>query len=121
MDGNHEAEARSAFEHLGVKVVKGYRFLGGFIGDHDSTKAIIIQKIVELMNSVVKLSKVAESQPQAAFSALAKTLQFEWSYLQCILPNFDDGYSRFQDAVNQTFWPAGTTSNQEHCLFTLLA
>ena len=78
VDGNHEAEARSAFEHLGVKVVKGYRFLGGFIGDHDSTKAIIIQKkIVELMNSVVKLSKVAESQPQAAFSALAKTLQFE--------------------------------------------
>ena len=28
---NHETEARSAFEHLGVKMVKGYHFLGGFI------------------------------------------------------------------------------------------
>ena len=26
VDSNHETEARSAFEHLGVKVVKGYRF-----------------------------------------------------------------------------------------------
>ena len=36
VDNNHEAESRSAFKHLGVKVVKGYCFLGGFIGDHDS-------------------------------------------------------------------------------------
>ena len=50
----------------------------------------IQKKIMELMNSVVKLSKVAESQPQAAFSALSKSLQFEWSYLQRILPNFDN-------------------------------
>ena len=27
VDANHEAEARSVFEHLRVKVVKGYRFL----------------------------------------------------------------------------------------------
>ena len=105
-------------------MVKGYCFLGGFIGDHDSTKAFIQKKIMELTNSVVKLSKVAESQPQAAFSALAKSLQFEWSYLQRILPNFDDEYVPIQDAVNQMFWPAvfaGTISNQEHHLFTLPA
>ena len=57
IDSNHETEAQSAFEHLGVEVVKGYRFLVGFIGDHDSTKAFIKKKIIELMNSVVKLSK----------------------------------------------------------------
>ena len=28
IDSNHETEAQSAFEHLGVKVVKGCRFLG---------------------------------------------------------------------------------------------
>ena len=56
-------------------MVKGYRFLGGLIGDHDSTKAFIQKKIVELTNSVVKLFKVAESQPQAAFSALEKSLR----------------------------------------------
>ena len=33
VNSNHETKARSAFEHLGVKVVKGYRFLGGFLAD----------------------------------------------------------------------------------------
>ena len=27
----HEAEAKSMFQDLGIKVVKGYRFLGGFM------------------------------------------------------------------------------------------
>ena len=51
-------------------MVKGYCFLSGFIGDHDSTKAFVRKKIMELMDSVVELSRVAKSQPQAAFSAL---------------------------------------------------
>ena len=43
VDSNHETEARSAFKHLGVTV---YRFLGGFIGDHDSIKAFVWEKII---------------------------------------------------------------------------
>ena len=106
-------------------MAKGYRFLGGFIGDHDSTKAFVQKKIMELTNSVVKMSKVAESQPQAAFSALAKSLQFEWSYLQRILPNFDDEYVPIHDAVNrrsvQQFLQAPYPIKSMHCLFTLPA
>ena len=101
-------------------MLKGYRFLGGFIGDHDSTKSFIQKMIMELTNSIAKLSIVAELQPQAAFSVFT----VEWSYLQRILPNFDDEYVPIQDAVNQMFWPAvfaGTISNQEHHLFTLPA
>ena len=105
---NHETDARSAFEHLGVKVVKGYHLLGGFIGDHDSTKAFMQKKIMELTNSVFKLSKVAESQPQAAFSTLEKSLQFEWSYIQRILPNFDDEYVPIQDAVSHSLGACGS-------------
>ena len=108
VDSNHETDARSAFEHLGVKVVKGYRLLGGFIGNHDSTKAFMQNKIMELTNSVFKLSKVAESQPQAAFSALEKSLQFEWSYIQRILPNFDDEYVPIQDAVSHSLGACGS-------------
>ena len=67
---------------------------------------------MELTNSVVRLSKVAASQSQAVFSALAKSLQFEWSYLQRILPNIDDEYVPIQDTVNQTFCPAIFVINQ---------
>ena len=37
VDAEHEAEANSMFQDLGIKVVKGYRFLGGFIGDSETT------------------------------------------------------------------------------------
>ena len=46
---------------------------GGFIGDHHGTKAFIQKKIMEWANSIVKLSNVAESQPQADFAALVKS------------------------------------------------
>lgn len=71
---------------------------------------------MECANSIVKLSNVAESQPQAAFAALAKSVQFEWSYLQHILPNFDEEYIIIQEAMSGKFWPAGfagTISIQE--------
>ena len=58
---------------------------------------------------MVKLSNVAESQPQAPFAALslAKSVQFGWSYLQRILPNFDEEYGKVWPAVI-----AGTISAQ---------
>ena len=37
VDAEHEAEAKSVFQHLGIKAVNGYRSLGGFIGDWETT------------------------------------------------------------------------------------
>ena len=79
---------------------------------------------MEWANSIVKLSNVAESQPQAAFATLAKSVQFEWSYVQRILPNFDEEYIIIQEAMNGKFWPAvfaGTITFQEQLLFSLPA
>ena len=33
------------------------------------------------------LAEAAELYPQAAFGALSKSLQFQWSYLQRVVPN----------------------------------
>ena len=65
------------FQHLGNKVVNSYRFLGEFIGDRETTKQFLDNKITGWVNNLVKLSKAAESQPQAAFAALSKSMQFE--------------------------------------------
>ena len=40
-DAEHEAEAKSIFQHLGIMVVKGYCFLGGFIGDSETTRQVL--------------------------------------------------------------------------------
>ena len=86
VDAEYEAEAKSIFQHLGIMVVKSYHFLGGFIGDSETTRQVLHNKITGWVKNLLKLSKAAESQPLAAFSALSKSMQFEWSYLQRILP-----------------------------------
>ena len=56
--------------------------------------------------SVDKLSTAAESQPQAAYAALSKSLQFEWSYLQRVLLNCDISFAPLGDVINKRFWPS---------------
>eukprot|EP00731_Ephydatia_muelleri_P010050 Em0005g636a len=60
-------------------VVKGYCFLGGFIGDSETTRQVLHNKITGWVKNLLKLSKATESQ------ALSKSMQFEWTYLQRIL------------------------------------
>ena len=51
-------------------VSKGCRFLGGFFGDHDSTKAFVRKKIIELTNSVVRLLNHNLKQPFLPWQSL---------------------------------------------------
>ena len=55
VDAEHEAEAKSVFQHLGIKVVNSYRFLGGFIGDRETTKEFLHNKITGWVDNLPKL------------------------------------------------------------------
>jgi len=52
------------------------------------------------------MTKASESQPQAAQMALTKSLQFEWAYLQRVVPNCGDAFAPLRDTIKQKFWPA---------------
>ena len=67
-------EAKALFQPLGLSVVRGHRFLGGFIGDTDSTSQFVEPKIKEWTASIITLSKAAEMYPQAAITTLSKAV-----------------------------------------------
>ena len=80
------------------------------------------QKVQEWVHCVEKLTKASESQPQAAQMALTKSLQFEWAYLQRVVPNCADAFEPLRDTINQKFWPTVLgegISQQEKILFSL--
>ena len=52
------------------------------------------------------LSKITEKQPQAAFVALIKSLQCEWQFLQCVVPNCGNYFTLMDDVLASTFLPA---------------
>ena len=70
------------------------------------------------------MAEAAELYPQAAFAALSKSLQFQWSYLQRVVQNCESCFEILCNALKDIFWPAlfqGTVSDSEKKLFSLPA
>ena len=59
-------QASALFSDLGIKVVSGGHFLGGFIGEPSLVDNFVSDKVQLWSCSVQSLSDVATSQPQAA-------------------------------------------------------
>ena len=74
--------ASNAFAGLGIFVVCSHSFLGGVIGEPTQCEDLIQLKVTGWVHCVNALAKAARKSPQAAFAAMAKSLQFEWSYVQ---------------------------------------
>ena len=92
------------------------------LGIQREQRNFVEAKVQAWVASVDKLSTAAESQPQAAYAALSKSLQFEWSYLQRVLPNCDASFAPLRDVINKRFWPSvfgGQISTTEQHLFSL--
>eukprot|EP00731_Ephydatia_muelleri_P019543 Em0012g368a len=112
------------FGDLGVQVVNGHRFLGGVIGDCMTVDNFVRKKVAMWVDCVEKLSKAATKSPQAAYTALSKSLQCEWSYLQRVMHNCGDAFVPLQDAIFKAFYPAwfeGDLSDAECTKFVVEA
>ena len=101
-----EDEARIVFGDLGVQILNGHRFRGSVIGDCMIADDFVRKKVAMWVDCVVKLSKAATKSPQAAYTALSKSLQFEWSYLQRVMHNCGGAFVPLQDAILKAFYPA---------------
>ena len=117
-------QASELFADLGIKVVTGGRFLGGFIGEKTLAAEFVSSKVQLWCHCIGQLSDVAEKQPQAAHAALARSLQFEWCHLQWVIPDCANHFVPLRNVLNDSFYPAllgGPTSTHELCLFALPA
>ena len=74
---NFKMEAEAMFSNLGVKVVTGNRFLGGFVGDLFNQNSYVTSKVQKWVGHIKVLSDVATAQPQLAYAAFTKSLQHE--------------------------------------------
>ena len=117
-------EASALFGDLGIRVVSGGRFLGGYIGESGLTADFVSEKAQLWSRCMQHLSDVAISQLQAAHAALARSLQFEWCHLQRVLPDCATLFTPLQVTLYTQFYPAlfdGPVSEYEVRLFALPA
>ena len=64
-------KAKRMFKETGIKITSddGMRHLGAAIGSKDFKDSYVQQKILEWIDSVERLAKIAVTEPQAVFSA----------------------------------------------------
>ena len=99
-------DAKHHFEDVGIKIVTSCQFLGGVIGDTAGTNDFITKKASEWEHYVKLLSSIAVDEPQAAFIALTKSLQNEWTFLQRVTSGCGSQFEVIKSAPFSVFLPS---------------
>ena len=100
------ARAEENFRGLGIRVVLGQRYLGGFIGDTEAEREWLREKLQGWTESVNVLVGVAHKHPQSAYAGLKKSLQQEWAFVQRVTPVVGEAFSPVEEALRDIFVPA---------------
>ena len=105
----HVNLANEVFQHSNVKITtNGERHLGAVIGSNEYRKDYVDNKINSLVEQLKLLSKIAETEPQAAYSAFAAGFKHKLTYILRTIPNISERIRPLEDTLRNTFIPAIT-------------
>ena len=109
----HAEAAKEIFEGTGMVIsTDGERYLGGALGTSSFVRQYVERKVECWINEVEKLSKIAETQPHAAYAAFTHGLSSKWNYLLRVT-DWEENQSKdvlesLENAINTRFIPALT-------------
>ena len=98
--------------------------LGGIVGNETDKKSFVVDKIDEWISQVECLTEIAATQPQAAFAAFTKSLQFQWGYMQRVTSGSQSWFCGLEDVIWKKFLPGlmmSDVSRAERVLYSLPA
>ena len=105
----HEDKAKTIFADTDVHITtNGKRHLGAALGTKSFTEAYVSSKVKEWVQEIMHLSKIASSQPHAAYAAFAHGLSSRWSYISRTIPDIKDLLLPLESAIHQHLIPALT-------------
>ena len=106
MASGNAARAEEHFRGLGIMVIMGHRYLGGFIGDTAAEREWLKEKVQGWTESASVLAGVAHKHPQSAYTGLQKYLQKEWAFLQRVTPGVGEEFGPVEESLREIFVPA---------------
>ena len=98
-------EAKGIFDGLRISVVSSRRLLGGGIGDAEGKRLYVQNLIHGWLSELKRLTMIASSQPQVAYTAFTKSLQNQWAYLQRVVPDSDSIFNELETVILKQFLP----------------
>ena len=115
-------EAKRLFDDLSIMICTSHRLLGGHVGSSSGKMDYVQSKVDFWTQCVSRLADVASKQPQDAYAALTKSVMFEWSFLQRIVPECGELFEPVEEMISDRFLPqllGCELSTDERTLFAL--
>jgi hypothetical protein len=103
-----EAEARAAFEAVGIHVnfCCGKHYVGGFIGSEAILEQWLEPKVRQWVEGVEILAHIASRFPQTAYAGLVTSLQAKWQYICHVVLGVEHYLGTIKSAICEKFIPA---------------
>ena len=98
--------ATEYFRGMGMKIVTGSHYLGGFVGERGAERRWVQTKVKGWAESVKTLAGVARKHPQSAYAGLQKSLQQEWAFVQRVTPGIGNEFGPVEEEIAKAFLPA---------------
>ena len=121
---NELERAQEIFRDTGVKItVDGRKYLGGFVGKRDGTENYVLDLVKDWVEQLKLLSKIAKSEPQAAYSVFKTGFRQKMTYFIRTIPNLKNMLTQLDETIDNCFIPAITEghycSRRDRQLFAL--
>ena len=102
-------QAQAVFRGSGVSITKeGKRHLGAAIGNDAFKEEYVREKVATWVEELERLTRIAESQPHAAYAAFTHGLASKWTFLARTVPDVSNLFQPLEDAIRQHFLPVLT-------------
>ena len=99
--------AKNLFCDSDVKItLEGRPFLGGAIGTTDFKEGYVRTKVDSWVSDIEELSKIATSEPHAAYYGYINSVSRRWQYTLRTIPEIAELLQPLEDAIKDVFIPA---------------
>ena len=98
-------EATSVFGDTNVKITcNGRPYLWSALGSHSFTSEFVMGKVKQWTKELKSLSKIAASQPHAAFAAYTHGMVSKWSYISRTIPDISHHLRSLENTIRSDFY-----------------
>ena len=99
-------KAKELFGETGVVTSSGARHLGAVLGSRIDKLKFINEKVKDWVEEIEVLSKIALTEPHAAYAAFTKCLQAKWNFVSRTISGVGDLLIDVEQTIRQKFIPA---------------
>ena len=105
--------AKNIFKDEQINITnEGQRHLGAAVGSVDFKETYVKEKVIEWTLEVTNLSKFAETEPHAAYTAFTFGLRHKWDYVSRTVPDIENLMQPLEDCIRNIFIPAITGGHE---------